>query len=599
MDAPVTETQPRPASPAAFLKFAMSYWGGETRRAAWLLTISIAVIMAATLAVNLGFNYWNRWFFDALEKKDGNRLWSVLIWLPFLIIVGAGLALIMMRARMTLQVRWRSYVTGLMLRLWLGDQRYYRLALADRSLDNAEHRLSEDVRLSTDPLVELAVGFAWSLSSALAFIGILLTVGGSMQILGVTVPGYLAISAVAYAAIVGLVMIAMGRPLSGGIAGKNETEAQFRYELTRVRENAESIALMHGDAREQAQISGRLDGVVDAWLEVIKHHARLSSILNGNSYLAPIVPTLLAAPKYLAGELTLGGVMQLVAAFGAVLGALNWFAENYIRLAELAASAGRADALRQALVDLDPGSADARLPTIAVGVGAGTAIELQNVTLKKSDGAALVTRANIKILAGEKVLIEGRSGSGKSTLLRALAGLWPWGAGLIMLPKGAKVAFVPQRPYIPIGKLRDALTYPAKDNLVSDHESGRIFEMIGLGHLVARMDEVDTWDRILSGGERQRLAFGRLLVQRPDIVVLDEATSALDDEGQSALFSLLMKELPEATVLNVAHRKGLEPYHDRKLTIDSTPSASRLSLKAITAPGSRLIAKFRGQRGSS
>jgi putative ATP-binding cassette transporter len=584
------------AWPGAFYRFASAYWLGDKRRIAWLLTIGIAGIMAVTLLVNLGLNYWNRWFFDALEKRDGARLWSVLLWLPLLIGAGAALAVLMVRLRMALQVRWRADVTSRMLRLWLGDQRYYRLALADRKLDNVEYRIAEDVRLSTEPAVDLAVGFLWSLTSALTFIGVLFTVGGSISVGGVSIPGYLAISAVLYAAIVGAVTIYIGQPLAGLVAAKNETEAQFRYELTRVRENAESIALMHGDAREQSQTTGRLDGIVAAWLDVIRQHGRLTFVLNSNSFLAPIVPALLATPKYLSGEMTLGSVMQLIAAFGSVLGALNWFADNYIRLSELAASARRAEELRSGLAALDPEAGLAQPPAIEVGASADKAIELQNVTLRKGDGEALVKRANIKILAGQKVLIEGKSGSGKSTLLRALAGLWPWGAGSIKLPKGAKVAFVPQRPYIPLGKLRDALIYPAPASSISEERSNAIFEEIGLGHLRPRLDDVDTWDRILSGGERQRLAFGRLLVMRPDIVVLDEATSALDDDGQSAMFTLLARELPEATILNVAHRKGLEAFHDRKLTIDPSASAPRLSLKAIVAPGSRLIGTLRRRR---
>jgi vitamin B12/bleomycin/antimicrobial peptide transport system ATP-binding/permease protein len=581
---------------ATYFRFASTYWSGATARGAWGATIAIAVVMGATLAVNLGHNYWNRWFFDALEKRNAADVLAILIWMPVLIAVGTCLAVLMIRLKMGLQVGWRRFVTERMLALWLGNQRYYRLSLAHNNLENAEYRIAEDVRLATEPVVEMTVGFAWSLISALAFVGVLMSVGGSVSVFGMTIPGYMALAAVLYAVLIGSATFLIGRPLANLVASKNETEAQLRYEMTRVRENAESIALMHGDAREQAQTRGKLGEVVTAWMELVHQYGRLTFVSSTSSWLSPVVPALLAAPKYLAGELTLGAVMQLIAAFSAVLGALNWFADNYTRLAELVASARRVEELRIALLALDGIDADARLSSLAVGTSAGSAIELQNVSLDKRDGSALLGSANLRILAGQRVLIEGKSGSGKSTLLRALAGLWPWGAGRIRLPAGAKVAFIPQRPYIPLGKLRDALIYPASDTQLDDVQTAAIFEKIGLGHFIARLQDTDNWDRILSGGERQRLAFGRLLIHRPDIIVLDEATSALDDDAQGEMFALLSSELPQATVLNVAHRKGLDGFHDRRIVIDQSGDVAILSSTSLKRSG-RLLGLLRNPRG--
>jgi vitamin B12/bleomycin/antimicrobial peptide transport system ATP-binding/permease protein len=588
-----------PARPiSSYFRFALVYWTGATARRAWLTTGAMAVVMALTLAVNLGHTYWSRWFYDALEKRNAGDVVAILVWMPVLIVVGTCLAVMMIRLRMSLQVGWRRFVTERMLALWLGNQRYYRLSMAKGSVENPEYRIADDVRLATEPVVEMTVGFVWSAISALAFIGVLLTVGGSITLLGVSVPGYMALSAVLYAILVGGSTFAIGRPLAGQIAAKNETEAQLRYEMTRVRENAESIALMHGDAREQAQTRGKLHEVVEAWSEVARQWGRLTFVSSTSSFLSPVVPALLAAPKYLAGELTLGAVMQLIAAFGAVLGALNWFADNFSRLAELAASARRVEELRQALVALDGIEPASGLSSIAIGTSSGSAIELQNVSLDKSDGSVLVGRANLQIHAGQRVLIVGKSGSGKSTLLRALAGLWPWGGGRIRIPKDAKIAFIPQRPYIPLGRLGDALIYPAAETELSAAQTVVIFEKIGLNHLVPRIADTDNWDRILSGGERQRLAFGRLLVHRPDIVVLDEATSALDDDAQGEMFALLSNELPQATVLNVAHRKGLDGFHDRRITIDQTGDVAVLASTSLERRG-RLIGLLRKPRGKA
>lgn len=581
-----------------YARFVSGFWAGPTRRQAWTLTAAIGVIMAVTLGINLAQNYWNRWFFDALEKKDAARLLQVLFWLPFIIAGGAAFAVLMIRCRQALQIRWREYVASRVIALWLGNQRYYRLTLTDRHVQNPEYRIVEDIRLSTEPVVELAVGLVWSCASALTFVGVLITVGGSITFGGTTIPAYMALTCIAYALLVCGVTIFVGRPLTGHVAAKNEAEAQLQYELTRVRENSESIALMHGDAREKRQATARLAAVVKSALVVSQYHGHLTWVQNGNAFLAPIVPALLAAPKYLSGELSLGSVMQLIAAFAAVLGALNWIADNFVRLAEIKASLDRVHQLRSALVTLDDEDDEiTSLPSIAVGAGSsGGDIELQNVTLKKSDGQALISRVSLRVKAGEKVLIEGRSGSGKSTLLRALAGLWPWGAGQIRLPANAKIAFVPQRPYIPIGKLRDALYYPDSDAPRSHETTEAVLKKVGLEHLIERLDLAETWDRILSGGERQRLAMGRLLIQKPDIIVLDEATSALDDEGQHQLFTVLTTELPEATVLNVAHRQGLEKFHDRKIVIGGNKRNPVVQMKTLAARAGRSLSFWRRSR---
>ncbi|MGL4495699.1 MAG: ABC transporter ATP-binding protein/permease, partial [Beijerinckiaceae bacterium] len=546
-------------------------------RRAWILTFAVIALMLATLGINLALNYWNRAFFDALEKRSAAGLWSALYLLPAIIIAGAALAALTMRTRMTLQLRWREFVTADMLARWLGEQRYYRLGLAAHKLGNPEHRIAEDIRLATEPVVELATGLGWSASNAIAFLGILVVVGGSYTIGGITVPGYLALGALIYAGIILTATIIIGSPLTSRIADKNESEAQFRYEMIRVRENAESIAFLQGDEKEQANIREKLSAVAANWLHVIRAQSNLQWVLNAHTFLAGIVPALLAAPKYLNGDMTLGAVMQVVAAFVAVLGALTWLADNFIRLAEVRASAVRVEEMRIALAALDEAANDPKHASIAVNEGKRPAIELSNVTLRRSDGGALVKGVNLRIRQGQKVMIEGRSGSGKSTLLRALAGFWKWGAGDIHLPEAANVTFVPQKPYIPLGPLKDALTYPEPAASISDADAAAVLQKIGLPQLAERLDTSEEWDKVLSGGERQRLAFGRLLLQRPDIIVLDEATSALDDASQAQMFELLTEELPDATILNVAHRKGLEKYHDQKVVIDKSGNVRQVA----------------------
>ena len=564
-------------NPFTFVSFALRFWRGKTARGAWLLTIGVIALMLMTLGVNLALNYWNRTFFDALEKRNAPGLWSALYLLPLIIICGAALAAVMTRVRMTLQLRWRQFISAEILGSWLGEQRYYRLGLAARKLGNPEHRIAEDIRQATEPVIELTTGLAWSIANAIAFLSVLILVGGSLTVGGISVPGYMAIGAIIYAMIVLTATLFIGRPLTNRIADKNEAEAQFRYEMIRVRENAESIAFLQGDAKEQAQIRDKLETVVQRWMQVIRSQSNLQWVLNGHTFLAAIVPALLAAPKYLNGEMTLGAVMQVVSAFTAVLGALTWLADNFIRISEVRASAVRVEEMRVALNAIDEAHTGNDDAAIAVNEGKRSAIELSNVTLRKSDGGALVKGVNLRIRQGQKVMIEGRSGSGKSTLLRALAGFWKWGAGSIHLPEGAVVSFVPQKPYIPLGALKEALTYPEADSKITDEDAMAVLHKIGLPHLADKLQQSEEWDKVLSGGERQRLAFGRLLLQKPDIIVMDEATSALDDASQAQMFELLTDQLPDATILNVAHRKGLEKYHDEKVVIDRKGNVSQVA----------------------
>ena len=368
----------------------------------------------------------------------------------------------------------------------------------------------------------------------------------------------------------------IGNPLVTKVEAKNEAEAQFRYELTRVRENAESIALIKGDEDEKKRLGGTFERTVGSWLEVINQHVRLTWLLNSNAFFAPVVPLLLATPKYLAGDMSLGQVMQVAAAFGSVLGALNWFTDNYIRLAEWSASARRVDELYVALELVSVDDNGSKGP-IEIVNSSDSAIHLEDVSIVHRDGRVMIADTDLTIAPGERVLLGGESGSGKSTLIRAIAGLWPWGEGKILLPGDAKVAFVPQRPYIPLGRLRDALSYPAPGDTLTDDRALEALKASGLGYLVERLDKEDRWDQILSGGERQRVAFARLFLERPTIIVMDEATAALDVDSETRLLTLLFEQLPDAAVISVGHREGLEALHTRKLSLKRHHTGARIN----------------------
>ena len=572
------------ASSWQFLKFAAGFWSGSARRTAWTCSLAALTLILANLFVAIGLNSWNRSFFDALERKDSSTLLTSIALFLGLIATGAAFAVAMVKCRMTLQVRWREWLTGQLMSRWLGEQRYYRLAITDEGRINPEYRLAEDARLATEPVVEFIIGFINALLAAVTFISILFVVGGSVSVpmFGEqwTIPGYIALAAVAYAAAMSGITYLVGRPLVDLIGAKNEAEAQFRFEATRVRENAESIALIKGDDDERARLMDTFGQNVTRWIAVVRQYSLLTWIMNSNAFMAPLIPVFLAAPKYFAGQLTLGAVMQIAAAFIAVLQALNWFVENFIRLAEWSASARRVNEFDCALRRV---SENGNGRDIEIGQSPDASIHFEGLSIEHQDGRIVIADTDIRIAQGERVLLGGDSGSGKSTLIRAIAGLWPWGQGQILLPKHAQIAFVPQLPYLPLGRLRDALAYPGDGDSLHADKALKALRAAGLGYLAERLDTDERWDQILSGGERQRIAFARLFMHRPTIIVMDEATAALDVESENRLLTRLFDELPDATVISVGHRPGLAEHHTRTLTLKRHRLGGRLtSSPAVT-----------------
>ncbi len=584
-----------------FVKLSLRFWTGETRRTAWLITISVVILVGIQLTAQVAVNFWSRSFFDALERRNSTDLeWTILA-LPLLAAFsGLGMSGALV-ARMVLQMRWRAWLTETVTGWWLKDQRYYRLAVAADDIHAPEYRLACDVQLAIEPLVEFAIGLLTAVATASAFVGILWSVGGSINLSfpgshSFVIPGYLGLAAIAYTIITASLAYLSGRGLVSAVGQKNQTEGRFLAELTRLRENAESIALIGGDQHEADSILRTYKDVMSAWIKQIYHNGLIASVQSTNGALVPLIPLVLVAPKYLAGSLSLGAVMQLAAAFVSVQVALNWFVDNFVRVAQWMASAKRVDEFVEALEGLDVGVIMDERQAIEFGISNDNNIHIENLTVAHRNGRGVIASSSVVIQAGEKLLVSGESGAGKSTLVRALAGLWPWGSGRILLPEDAKLVFVPQTPYLPLGTLRHAILYGMPNAIVADDVIQGAMRRCGLGYLIKQLDQEDRWGQILSGGERQRVAFARLLIQRPQIIVTDEATSALDEESQASLLRLFDEDLSCATVISIGHRAGLEDFHDKKLVLERRRAGSyltRCSLERAPSQMSKIIENIR------
>ena len=505
---------------------------------------------------------------------------------------------------MSIQRRWRTWLTTSVISRWLANGRYYQLNLVGGDHKNPEYRIAEDLRVATDSPVDFVAGVTSAFLSASTFIVVLWTIGGALTVTVAnstfTIPGFLVIAAVLYAAIASGSIMAIGRRFVQISEDKNQAEAEFRYTLTRVRENGESIALLGGEEEERDGIDRTFGNVLRQWARLAGQHMRTTLVSQGSSLIAPVIPLLLCAPKFLDGSMTLGQVMQAASAFTIVQSAFGWLVDNYPRLADWNACARRIASLMMSLDGLERAEEAEGFGRIKHGETSGEAMmTLENLSVSLDDGTAVVDETEVSIEPGERLLVAGESGSGKSTLVRAIAGLWPWGSGSVNFHPDRRLFMLPQRPYVPSGTLRRAVAYPGSSDSWDEAEIAEALHKVGLDHLKEKIEEEAPWDQTLSGGEKQRLAFARLLLHNPDIVVLDEATSALDEKSQDKMMDMLMKELPRATIVSVAHRAELEAYHSRKITLERRKGGAKLvsDIELIPRKGKRqLLGRFLRKR---
>jgi vitamin B12/bleomycin/antimicrobial peptide transport system ATP-binding/permease protein len=559
------------------------YWTSEEKWIAWGLLIVVVGLSLFSVYLSVVYNYWNRDFFNAIQQKDEPKFWHQLILFCPLVTAFIVSGVAQYYLQNWLMIRWRHWLTRRYQANWLADRVYYRIELANRATDNPDQRIQEDLKNFTESTLSLGLDALSEAVTVVSFFGILWALSGAFSFsLGAhsfSIPGYMVWVAFLYTGIGSWLTHLVGRRLSGLYFQQQRFEADFRFSLVRVRENAEGVALYRGEADEGARLNERFNRVIGNWFDIMRLRKWLITFTVFYGQLAGIFPIIVAAPGYFAGTITLGIMTQTIDAFGQVQGSLSWFVQAYRSLAEWKASVDR-------LISFDQAISEAEASGVAgVGIDVTSAetanLDIENVDLRLPDGRSLVPGINAEIAPGERVLVSGPSGSGKSTLIRAIAGIWPYGAGRIALPRLQRLLFLPQRPYVPIGSLRNAVTFPARPGSFSDAEIVEALKACKLAEQAGRLDEEDHWDRRLSPGEQQRLAIARALLQRPDWLFLDEATASLDPEMESDLYKLLLERLPKTTMVSIAHRTTLNAFHSRRLRFATTEKGTELTSEPV------------------
>jgi putative ATP-binding cassette transporter len=571
---------------AIIWRLARPYFFSEDRWAGRILLGAVIAIELSIVAINVMLNQWNNRFYNALQERN----WDSFVWeLLFFCALAAAfivLAVYQLYLNQWLQIRWRRWMTAQYLDHWLAAGNHYRMQLLGDAADNPDQRIAEDINMFIDRTLSLTVGLLSAIVTLFSFVTILwvLSAAAPLQLFGssFTIPGYLVWAALLYALVGTVLTHFIGWPLVTLNFRQQRFEADFRFNLVRVRENSEQIALLGGETAERERLLDRFGRVVTNFMLIMQRTKQLTFLTAGYTQVSTIFPFIVISPAYFAGSVQLGGLMQTASAFTSVQTALSYFINAYRVLAEWRAVVARLDGFNVAVEKAR--AAAVADPAVVVATRAqADSLAIDKLLVRLPEGSALVAAHDIKIAPGDRVLVTGPSGAGKSTLFRAIAGTWPFGAGTVLVPKGAKVMALPQRPYFPIGNLAAAVTYPAEAGTFDSATLAEVITAVGLPMLAGRLSEDAHWNRMLSLGEQQRLGIARAILHAPDYLFLDEATASLDEAAEAALYRLLEERLKGCTIVSIGHRSTLSAFHRRGLTLVREGHFHRIREAALEA----------------
>src|SRR5947199_2517801 len=546
----------------AFWSLAKPYWVSEQRAKGLALLAAVIGLALALVWINVQLNAWNNDFYNAIQEKKIDDFYRLLGTFTLLVFAYIGIAVYRLYLQQMLQIEWRTWLNERFLADWLRDRAYYRLQFLDRGTDNPDQRIAEDLNFFVTNTLSLGLGLLSAVVTRASFIGILWMLSGALELAGVSIPGYMVWFAILYAGGGSLLTHTIGKPLIGLQFNQQRYEADYRFSLVRLRENSEGVALYRGENEELANFRARFAAVITNWWGIMRKQKQLNFFTISYAQLAIIFPFVVAAPRYFSGAIQLGGLMQIASTFGYVQGSLSWFIDAYPQFASWKATVDR---LTGFAASLEKAREKAERMHGERNEVPGEGLKIENLELELPQGRPLLSSATIELKPGEHVLVTGPSGAGKSTLFRALAGIWPYWKGRIKLPKGARLLFLPQKPYLPVGSLKHAVCYPEDANRFSDEEIRESLKAAGLQSLASDLERSDNWAQVLSGGEQQRLAFARALLNKPDWLFLDEATASLPEDAEDQLYRLVKERLPRTTVVSIGHRTTLRAHHQREV----------------------------------
>jgi len=550
------------------LRLAGPYWNSGRKGKIRGVTLLLFLLTVAQVGLTVWGNYWNRELFDALEERSVRGVLVQVAVFALIFVSSIGVTAAHLLTKRWLQLDWRAWLTERLIGRWMQDGRHYRLLFSAGEHDNPDQRIAEDIRIATESAIALAHTLVYSLMTLGLFIGILWSVSGSMTVPGTAlqVPGYMVPLAFLYAGVGTVLGWLLGRPLVRSTNALQTAEANFRFGLARAREHSEAIALMHGEPIERS-------GAASRFLEIVRDFDRQSlaymgivSFSTGYGGLLPVFPILVAAPQYILGAMSLGVLMQAAQAFQRLTSALSWPVDNVGEIAHWRASADRVLSLYEDMQRLD---AEARAPNghrIALGRSERRRLEIADLCIADPSGLILLEHFDVEIHRGERVLVAGDP-TVTTSLFKVIGGLWPWGSGRVLLPKDGEVLFMPQRPFLPEGTLRQALCYPRPPDAFGDDAIRYALECAGVAWLAPRLDERNNWEQVLPLRAQQRLGFTRVLMQRPAWLFMEEATDAFDPKGERLILEMLQRELPDTALLTISFHPGLEKLHQRKIVL--------------------------------
>ncbi|MBF8731864.1 ABC transporter ATP-binding protein/permease [Pseudomonas guariconensis] len=541
-------------------------------RRSWRPLLVFALLLVLTLfsvRLNVLFSFWYNGFYSALQALDQTAFWYLLGVFAVLATIHVLRSLFTYYVTQAFNIHWRVWLTERLTADWMQGDAYYRGRFLAEPVDNPDQRIELDVNAFVTGSVSLALGAVSALVSLVAFTAILWGLSAPLTLGGVEIPRAMVFAVYLYVIIATWIAFRLGRPLIRLNFLNEKLTANFRYALMRLRENAENIAFYQGAQVERGTLLGRFGAlIVNVWALVYRS-LKFNGFNLGISQVAVVFPFILQAPRFFSGAIKLGDVMQTSQAFGQVQDSLSFFRESYDTFAQYRATLDRLTGF------LDANQQASTLPRVTTQEQA-QGLDIAGLQVLRPDGHALIADLDLRLRAGQALLIKGPSGSGKTTLLRALAGLWPYAEGEVRRPLGNQALFLSQRPYLPLGDLRTAIAYPAPGTPADDARMQQALRQVNLAHLTERLEVSNDWSNILSVGEQQRLAFARLLFNRPQVVFLDESTSAMDEGLEHALYSLLRSEMPDTLLVSVGHRSTLATFHTHRLEMDGQGAWSLL-----------------------